>query len=77
MPLCFHQQREFAAEGCSFSTMTSYTQHLKLWLTYAGDVDVAAITAPDVRAYLAYLRTEYQPKRLSRNHRRPMACKSP
>jgi integrase/recombinase XerD len=47
--------------------MTSYAQHTKLWLEFAGDVDLGAITAQDVRAYLAWLRTEYKPRRLNRS----------
>ncbi len=64
-----------AAEGCSTSTLVSYTQHLKVWGEYAGEVDTGAITAPDVRAFLTYLRSNYKPKRFGGSDR-PMSAKT-
>ncbi len=52
-----------SAEGCSTTTLTSYTQHLKVWVKYVGEVDIGAILATDLRAFLAWLRTEYKPRR--------------
>jgi len=46
-------------------TLVGYEHDLKLWVKYAGDVDVSAVTTPEIRAYLAWLRTEYKPHRLS------------
>ncbi len=51
------------AEGLSPTTISSYRDTLKQWLERVGDVDVASITTQDLRAYLAWLRTEYVPKR--------------
>lgn len=46
-----------AAEGCSDNTIITYEQHLRVWGEYAGEVKVAAITTPDLRAFLAWLRS--------------------
>ena len=54
-----------AAEGLSSPTLTSYEGHLKLWMSYAGDVEINEVTAQDLRAYLAWLRTDYKPRRLA------------
>ena len=52
-----------AAEGCSENTIITYEQHLRVWGGYAGEVKVAAITTQDLRAFLAWLRSDYKPKR--------------
>ena len=52
-----------AAEGLSPRTLVGYEHDLKLWVKYAGDVDVSAVTTPEIRAYLAWLRAEYKPRR--------------
>ena len=54
-----------AAEGLSPTTLTSYEGHLKLWISYASDVEIDEVTAQDLRAYLAWLRTDYKPRRLT------------
>jgi len=55
-----------AAEGLSSTTLISYEGHLKLWMSYAGDVvEINEVTAQDLRAYLAWLRTDYKPRRLT------------
>lgn len=36
-----------------------------MWLDHVGDVEVSQITTQDLRAYLAWLRTDYKPHRLS------------
>ena len=53
------------AEGLSPRTLVGYEHDLKLWVKYADDVDVSAVTSQDIRAYLAWLRTEYKPRRFS------------
>jgi integrase/recombinase XerD len=53
------------AEGRSPRTITGYRHDLRVWLEYAGDQDVAHITAQEVQAFLVYLRTDYRPRRLS------------
>jgi integrase/recombinase XerD len=52
-----------AAEGCSTTTLISYAQHLKAWGKYAGEIDIDAIAASDLRAFLAWLRCDYKPRR--------------
>jgi len=54
-----------AAEALSPATLDSYERILKLWLDHVGDVEVSQITTQDLRAYLAWLRTDYKPHRLS------------
>lgn len=54
-----------AAEAISQRTLDSYEYLLNQWLAYAGDMDVSKVAAADLRAYLAYLRTEYVPKRFN------------
>lgn len=54
-----------AAEGLSPRTLVSYMQHLGLFLEYAGDADVSQVTKQNLRAFLAWLRTEYRPRRLN------------
>ena len=54
-----------AAEGLSPNTLCNYEHHLDTWLTHAGDVEVGQITVLDLRAYLTWVRTEYQPSRFN------------
>jgi integrase/recombinase XerD len=56
-----------AAEGLSPTTLTNYEAHLKLWISHGGDLEIDGVTAQDLRAYLAWLRTDYQPRRLTGN----------
>ncbi len=51
------------AAGLSPRTIEIYTQHLDKWTTYAGDPLVTQTTTVDLRAYLAWLATEYKPVR--------------
>ena len=53
------------AEGLSPLTIASYTVDLGKWIERTGDRDTSSITASDVSAYLAWLRTAYQPQRLN------------
>jgi integrase/recombinase XerD len=55
------------AEGRSPRTITGYRHDLRVWLDYAGDRDVAHVTPQEIHAFLLYLRTAYQPQRLSGN----------
>lgn len=52
-----------AAEALSPNTLTSYSIHLRKWTEYAGDVPVHKVTTTDLRAFLAWLRTDYRPQR--------------
>lgn len=61
--LGFLQAKE--AEALSPRTIQSYQLHLETWTQYMGERSVNAITAQDIRGYLAYLRTEYVPKRFN------------
>lgn len=54
-----------AAEALSPHTLESYESHLKKWASHMGEVDLASIIAQDLRAYLAWLRTDYKPCRFS------------
>ena len=55
-----------AAEGLSPNTLRTYKHHLTVWLDYAGeDTEVSQVTSQDLRAYLAWLRTDYKPRRLT------------
>jgi integrase/recombinase XerD len=53
------------AEGCSPSTIVGYGHDLRVWLAYAGEKDVAEVTAQEIQAFLNYLRTDYKPSRFS------------
>jgi integrase/recombinase XerD len=53
------------AEGLSESTITSYRYQLRLWLKQTGDMKLDEVTSGDLSRYLAWLRTEYKPKRLN------------
>lgn len=55
-----------AAEALSARTLEAYEQHLKQFATYIGDVDISQIGTPDIRRYLAWLHTDYQPRRFGR-----------
>jgi integrase/recombinase XerD len=59
----FIQYKE--AEGISKSSIIGYKHDLKLWLEHMGDTPVDKVTAKDIQAHLAWLRTEYEPRRYS------------
>jgi site-specific recombinase XerD len=63
------------AEACSPRTLAGYRDRLRDWLAYRGDGDVATVTTESLRAYLAYLRTDYKPRRFSRKPQ-PLAPKT-
>ena len=49
------------AEGLSPTTIDSYERILNKWLERQADGDVCQIASQDIRAYLAWLRTDYKP----------------
>lgn len=61
--LGFRQHKE--AEALSPRTLVSYEQHLRFWLNHIGDPDIDQITTQDLRAFLAWARTDYKPRRLT------------
>jgi integrase/recombinase XerD len=65
-----------AAEGLSPNTLANYKYHRKLLLEFAGDVNIAEVTTQEIRAFLAWLRTEYKPKRFSGDER-PLSRETP
>lgn len=54
-----------AAEGLSPNTLRNYEYHLEVWQDRAGDVEVTQVASQDLRAFLAWLRTDYKPRRLT------------
>lgn len=64
-----------AAEGLSPNTLTSYEHDLKLWLEYMTDLPVNWIKTPKVRDYFVWLRTEYEPRRIT-GDRRALSAKT-
>lgn len=54
-----------AAEGLSPRTLQSYEHRIKQWIDYAGEVEVVSVTPQTIRRYLAWLRTDYKPKRFN------------
>lgn len=53
------------AEALSPRTIETYQRHLECWADHLGERSISAVTTQDLRAYLAYLRTEYQPQRVT------------
>ncbi len=53
------------AEGLSPTTLVTYEHILKVWTFRIGDKLINRITPDDLRNYLAWLRTEYKPRRFS------------
>ena len=64
-----------AAEALSPNTLIAYEHDLKLWIKYAGDVDVCQVTTQNLRAFLAWLHTDYKPHRFSGSEH-PLAAKT-
>lgn len=63
------------AEGLSQRTVDSYEYYLNQWMNHIGDQDVAKINSSDLTNYLAWMRTEYKPKRWNGNED-PLSAKS-
>ncbi len=53
------------AAGLSPNTLVNYEYHLKVWGERIGERAIHKITSEDLRDHLAWLRTEYEPRRLS------------
>jgi len=64
-----------AAEALSPRTLEGYEHDLNTWLSQVGDVDIGSITTQDLRSYLAWLRTDYKPRRVSGSDH-PLAAKT-
>jgi len=65
-----------SAEGLAPITVSGYERDIKLWIEYQGDVDVFTIQTQHILSYLNFLRTEYVPRRISRNNTKKLAPKS-
>jgi integrase/recombinase XerD len=63
------------AEGLSQRTITSYEFTLGHWLKYIGDREVSEIQSSDLTGYMAWLRTEYKPRRWTGSSE-PLSAKS-
>ena len=63
------------AEGLSQRTVDSYEYYLNQWMNHIGDQDVVKIKSSDLTNYLAWMRTEYKPKRWNGNED-PLSAKS-
>jgi integrase/recombinase XerD len=64
------------AEGLSPNTLLSYEYLLNLWASQIGeDVEVGQITTQDLCNHIAWLRTEYKPRRFSGSEH-PLSAKS-
>lgn len=63
------------AEGLSPNTLISYEHLLKTWAAQVGDMAIDKITPQDLCTHLAWLRTEYKPRRLSGSSH-PLSSKS-
>jgi integrase/recombinase XerD len=51
------------AEGLTERSVNSYERLLNKWIEYQGDKDIVQITSDEIRKYLAWLRTDYVPRR--------------
>lgn len=64
------------AEGLSPRSTFSYERILKQWLEYQEDIDIGQVTTKQIRDYLTYMRTEYQPRRITGNNHQKLSSKS-
>jgi integrase/recombinase XerD len=64
------------AEGLSPRTIASYERDLKLWISIQGERDVTQVTTQHLRDYLAYMRTDYTPRRITGNNDRKLSTKT-
>ena len=53
------------AEGLSPRTLSRYRDFIRIWLKFSSDVPIDQITTDDLRAFLIWLRNEYQPRRIT------------
>ena len=63
------------AEGLSQRTVDSYEYYLNQWMNHIGDQEVAKVKPSDLTNYLAWMRTEYKPRRWNGNTD-PLSAKS-
>jgi integrase/recombinase XerD len=64
------------AEGLSPNTLVGYEYLLNLWVSQiGGDVEVSQVTTQDLCKHIAWLRTEYKPRRFSGSEH-PLSSKS-
>lgn len=64
------------AEGLSSRTIDSYERDLKFWIETRGDHEIHQVTTQQVRDYLTYLRTDYEPRRITGNNEQKLASKT-
>ena len=64
------------AEGNSLLTLANYKRDIEKWISHSGDNLVTDITTESVRAYLAYLRTDYVPRRIYGGNDKPLSMKT-
>jgi site-specific recombinase XerD len=64
------------AEGLSARTVDGYSRDLGKWLVYQGDQDVTKIKKEQLRDYLTYLLTEYEPQRITGNNETKLSPKT-
>jgi integrase/recombinase XerD len=57
------------AEAAIASTLASYGQHLRDWVSHSGGVELGSVTSDHLCTYMAYLRTDYKPRRLQGDDR--------
>ena len=65
-----------ASEGLSVRTIESYSHGIHRWVEYMGERQVGQITVLELRQYLVYLMTEYQPRRLTGNNEQELSPKT-
>jgi integrase/recombinase XerD len=53
------------AEGLTDRSVSSYERLLTKWVIHTGDNDINQVAYQDIRSYLAWLRTDYQPRRFN------------
>jgi len=53
------------AEGLTDRSVSSYERILTKWVIHTGDIDINQVTCHDIRSYLSWLRTDYQPRRFN------------
>ncbi|HYH02395.1 MAG TPA: hypothetical protein VEC37_04795 [Bacillota bacterium] len=64
------------AEGLSVGTTKDYERILLQWLDWNGCMDIDVVTPIRLREYMAYMRTEYKPKRIIGDNRKKLSSKT-
>ena len=64
------------AEALSPRTIECYKRDLTQWLAYVGDLSMPKLTTDKIRAYLAYMRTDYKPRRIMGDNSLPLSPKT-